>query len=114
MYRWKDSAPHSRTSKQIAKELRVSEKWLREGEVEMEANANTLREEPAQYKFTSRVPPSEPTEAAELHAGCLAMLKTMTHISTPQALDYAALTFEETWQQFKEAKYSELNQIPPP
>ena len=41
------------------------------------------------------------------------MLNAMTQAATPQAFDYAAMVFEDTWKKFKEAKYSELNQIPP-
>lgn len=41
------------------------------------------------------------------------MLNAMTHAQTPQHFDYAVMAFEEVWTKFKQAKYDELNQIPP-
>jgi hypothetical protein len=113
MYRWKDSAPQARTSQQIADYLRVSESWLREGFGEMEMRASTTQEEVTPYKFTLRTTPSHPLQSSDLHAGCVAMFNAMPHATTTQAFDFAVLTFEQHWQKYKEAKYSELNQLPP-
>lgn len=109
MYRWRDSAPQTRTAKQIAEHLRVSEEWLREGKGEMESKIG-VREMAAQYKFTPRGSFPHPSTAADFQAGCMAMLNSMTHATTAAAFDYAVIAFEETWQKFKEAKYSEVNQ----
>jgi transcriptional regulator with XRE-family HTH domain len=113
MYRWKESAPQQRTNRQIAERLRVSEVWLREGIGEMELTTDGAREETTPYKFVPRGPHPQPTQAPDLHAGCLAMLHAMPQATTTQAFDYAVLAFEQTWEKFKAAKYSDLNQLPP-
>ncbi len=79
----------------------------------MESTSSMHQEEATPYKFTQRGPVPQPTQAAELHSGCQMMLNAMSNAGTVQAFDYAASSFEEAWEKFKVAKYSELNQIPP-
>jgi len=109
MYRWRDSAPQTRTLKQIAESLGVSMSWLKDGDGEMEIKTR-VREMPAHYQYTPRVPFPQPSAATDLHSGCMAMLNAMTSAQTTAAFDYAVAAFEDTWVKFKEAKYSELNQ----
>lgn len=110
MYRWRESMPHHRTSKQIADILGVSEAWLREGTGEMESESS-VREMATAYKFTPRGPFPQPSSAPEFYSGCQAMLNAMTHATTTQAFDYAVMAFEDVWTKFKAAKYDELNQL---
>lgn len=112
MYRWRESAPHARTLKQIAESLGVSASWLKDGDGEMESKTS-VREMAAHYKFVQRAPFPLPSKSSDLQAGCIALLNAMTNAKTAEVFDYAVLGFEDAWAQFKEAKYSELNQITP-
>lgn len=113
MYRWKESLPHHRTSKQIAEVLRVSEPWLREGFGEMESA--TLHEEPTLYRVERRAskgsrtganPQPEGSEDA-LHL-CHKMLDTLSGSLTPEELEHGLLAVSYSLNQFKKAKLEEL------
>lgn len=114
MYRWKESLPHHRTSKQIAEVLRVSEAWLREGLGEMESEG-VLREESVQYRVEplagrgskTGINP-QPKTSAELLNMCHLVLNSVADSGTPEELDQGILAMTYALNQLKRARLAEL------
>jgi transcriptional regulator with XRE-family HTH domain len=111
---WLNGAlPRERILNELAEALSVNTHWLRTGEGESDAITGTVREEATPYKYTQRTPTPRLAQSSTHLSGCLAMLEAMTDVTTPQAFDYASMSFEKTWEKFKAAKQTELNQLPP-
>lgn len=113
MYRWKESLPHNRTSKQIAEVLRVSEAWLREGIGEMESAV--MREEPALYRVEPRAGKGsqtgvnpQPETSSEMLAACHLFLRNFGTIDSRDALHWAVTSMHYAIDQYRDLKLKEL------